>query len=157
MSAQPLKRLLDQAGVLDLERQALLEPQLAAFAARTDPRVQSVSRRVFGYEPQDAPTALLVGVFSDQEEVDLEGEFEPRWKEVEAEVDVDDRRLVALFRNLGWDVTDYQGRPLLVLPHFKYQLYLQAKGLAPEGRPETSTADWQASLEAEARAFRPKR
>jgi hypothetical protein len=154
MSARgELKKLLEQPGVSDLEREAVLDPRLATESSFDDAKVQRASRKAFGFRADETPNALLEALSQGREDLDYEEDFEPIWSEMEDTLAVDDYQLVALFNGLGWDVTDERGRPLLVLGHFKYPLYLVANNIVPLRAQPVSNEDWEAALKQAAAKF----
>jgi hypothetical protein len=139
--AGKLPRLIDQAGVADLEFKALMKRDFAAPQARAEhPEIDEVSRALFGLTADEAQAHPRPGDWDD-----IEVKAIPR--QVEA------------FEAAGWDVTDDKRRPLRVLEHFNQQLWLAIRGVAgtlpfqpDDDRPEA----WVKSLAAEAARFRKR-
>jgi hypothetical protein len=147
------KKLRDHPLIAKLERQAALNPEIAADRARVThgEDIDHISTEVFGVTYDD------IGLdFDDAEVSDAEWEAfatgyrlaeVPAWEQVKG------------FRELGWDVTDEHGRPLLVLHHFSWQLLAAIRGefaAKLPGAVPISPDVWGSSIEAEARRFRSK-
>lgn len=147
-----LKRLRDHPLIAQLERAAALDPTLASIRAQMTraEELDRISREVFGVVAED------IGFDDDVDPSDVEWErfaarydlaYAPDWDQVEG------------FRSLGWDVTDDNGRPLLVLNHFNWQLLAAIHGefgAKLPGETPISAETWGSSIEAEARRFHAK-
>ena len=142
MAGQPsLHRLVDQAGVADLEYKALMKPAYADPEARAE------------FPEIDACSLALFGLTADQ------AEATPRpadWDGVETRPFAEQ---AAAFEAAGWDVTDNKRRPLRTLGHFNQQLWLALRGVAGQlpFQPEQDDPEpWVAGLKAEAARFRKR-
>ena len=141
MNSKPtLRRLIDQAGVADLEYKALMKREFAEPEARAEhPEIDACSRELFGLTADEA-------------------EATPRpdgWDGIETR---SPREQADAFEAEGWDVTDDKRRPLRILGHFNQQLWLALRGVAGQlpfqAEVEESAGDWGASLKADAARFR---
>jgi hypothetical protein len=134
-----LRRLIDLAGVADLEHKALMKPAYASPEARAEfPEIDECSLKLFGLTADQAEAA-------------------PRpadWDDVEHRSVAEQ---VAAFEAAGWDVTDNKRRPLRMLSQFNQQLWLALRGVAGE-LPFTPVDDepdpWGSKLAKEAARFR---
>jgi hypothetical protein len=141
MNAKPiLRRLIDLAGVADLELKALMKRDFAEPEARASfPEIDACSKALFGLTADEAEAVPRP----------------PGWDRIErAQIG----QQVLAFEAEGWDVTDGKWRPLRVLGHFNQQLWLAVRGVAgelpfaPEDDPEPES--WGASLASDAARFR---
>jgi hypothetical protein len=136
-----LRRLIELAGMADLEHKALMKPAYAQPEGRAE------------YPEIDALSLELFGITADQAEetprpADWDGiETKPVPQQVDA------------FEAAGWDVTDAKRRPLRMFSQFNQQLWLALRGVAgslpfvPENdKPE----GWVTALEREAARFRKR-
>ena len=135
------RRLIDLAGIRELEQKALMNPRYADADARDSfPDLDAASRAVFGLTADQADDT-------------------PRpdgWDRIERKPTRDQ---VIAFEAAGWDVTDDKRRPLRTLDHFKIQLWLALRGVAG-GVPFQADAEddfGHASLAADAAKFRRDR
>jgi len=139
--AGKLPRLIDQAGVADLEYKALLKREFAEPEARAEhPEIDEISRALFGLTADEAEAAARPDDWDD-----IEVKAIPR--QVEA------------FEAAGWDVTDDKRRPLRVLGHFNQQLWLAIRGVAgtlPFQPDDDKPEAWVNALAAEAARFRKR-
>jgi hypothetical protein len=142
MTNQPaLRRLIDLAGVADLEHKALMKRDFAEPQARAEaPEIDACSREHFGLTADEA-------------------EAHPRpdgWDGVE---NLPVPAQVAAFEAAGWDLTDDKRRPLRTFGHFNQQLWLAIRGVAGglPFQPQDDAPDpWGASLAAQAARFRKR-
>jgi hypothetical protein len=140
MSTQPrLRRLIDLAGISDLEFKAVMKPAYREPEARAEfPEIDACSVELFGLTADEAENVARP---SDWDGV----EHRPIAEQV------------AAFEAAGWDVTDDKRRPLKMLEHFNQQLWLAARGVAgalpflpDDDQPEA----WTKKLADEASRFR---
>ncbi len=139
MTAPALRRLIDLAGVAELEHKALMKPAYASPEGRADyPEIDALSLDLFGLTADQADEIVRPA--------DWDGiETRPVAQQVEA------------FEAAGWDVTDNKRRPLRLFAQFNQQLWLALRGVAgtlpfvPENdKPEA----WVTALEREAVRFK---
>jgi hypothetical protein len=135
-----LRRLIDLAGISDLELKAVMKRDYAEPEARAE------------YPELDACSQALFGLTAD------EAEAVPRpadWDGIERRPMAEQ---VAAFEDAGWDVTDRR-RPLRTLGHFNQQLWLAIRGVAGSlpFQPDDDRPDsWGSSLAAEAKRFKKR-
>ena len=137
-----LRRLIDLAGVKDLEYRALLKRDFAEPEARAAyPEIGECTKALFGLTADEAEALPRPAGWDDIE-----------WKVPAVQA--------AAFEAEGWDVTDDKRRPLRVLAHFSAPLWLAVRGVAGTlpFQPEASTDDdaLASKLAAEARLFRKR-
>lgn len=142
MTSKPaLRRLIDLAGVADLETKALMKPAYAEPEARSEfPEIDACSKANFGLTADQA------------EETPRPADWDGIEKRPLAEQ-------VAAFEAEGWDVTDNKRRPLRMLGQFNQQLWLALRGVAGElpFQPEDDRPDpWGSTLAREAARFRKR-
>jgi hypothetical protein len=141
VSRPTLHRLLDQAGVADLEYKALMKPAYAEPEARAE------------FPEIDACSVALFGLTADQAEAIRRP---AGWDGVETRPVAEQ---VAAFEAEGWDVTDNKRRPLRMFGHFNQQLWLALRGVAGQlpFQPEKHDPEaWETGLKAEAARFRKR-
>lgn len=138
-TAPALRRLIDLAGVADLEHKALMKPAYASPEGRAE------------FPEIDACSVALFGLTADQAEAAARPDD---WDGIETEPVA---RQVMAFEAAGWDVTDNKRRPLRMFNQFNQQLWLAVRGVAgslpfaPEAdKPES----WVTALEREAERFK---
>lgn len=138
-----LRRLIDLAGIADLETKALMNPRYTEADARIHyPEIDRCSTALFGLTADAAAKVARPAGWDGVER-------KPIREQVEA------------FEAAGWDVTDKRRRPLRMLEHFNQQLWLAVRGVAgklpfhPEEDDEPTA--WGSSLQAEASRFRRDR
>jgi hypothetical protein len=109
-----LRRLIDLAGIADLEFKALMKPRMAEAEARAEfPEIDQASRDNFGLTADEAEAIA-----------DPDG-----WDGIDLKPAAVQ---AAAFEAAGWDVTDNKRRPLRMLPQFSRQLWLAVRGVAGE-------------------------
>jgi hypothetical protein len=141
MSTPALRRLIDLAGMADLEHKALMKPAYGRPDGRAEfPEIDEVSTALFGLTADQADEVERPAGWDG---IDTEG--------VPQQVDA--------FEAAGWDVTDNKRRPLRMFAQFNVQLWLALRGVAgtlpfvPEDdKPEA----WVTALEREAARFRKR-
>ena len=137
----PLRRLIDLAGVAELEHKALMKRDFAEPQARAEaPEIDACSREHFAITADEAEAHPRPADWDGVERLPLP-----------AQVDA--------FEAAGWDVTDDKRRPLRTLGHFNQQLWLAIRGVAGSlpFQPDDDTPDpWGSSLAAEANRFRKR-
>ncbi|MGH7023439.1 MAG: hypothetical protein ACREEB_07595 [Caulobacteraceae bacterium] len=146
-------KLRDHPRIAQLERMAALDPTIAADKSRETRAdlIDQISMDVFGVTYDDIGFDEDDAAMSD---ADWEG-FEMRYALAEGP----DWEQVKAFRQLGWDVRDQHGRPLLVLHHFSWQLLAAIRGefgAKLPGEISVSADAWGAAMEAEAKQFQSK-
>ena len=141
MTNSKLRRLIDLAGIEDLELKALMQPAWSAPEARHElPEIDQCSQDLFGLTADEAEETLKP---SDLEVIES--------FTVAQQVDA--------FEAKGWDVTDNKRRPLRMLGHFNQQLWLAVRGVAgalPFQPDDDKPDDWGSTLAAEAARFRKR-
>jgi hypothetical protein len=142
MQNAPLRRLIDLAGVRDLEFKAVMKPAMAEPWSRADfPELDECSRAIFGITADEAD----------------ETEHPAGWDRIETRPA---REQVEAFEAAGWDVTDDKRRPMRLLPQFAHQLWLAIRGVAGtlpfHAEVDTSQA-METALAKQAAAFRRDR
>ena len=139
----PLRRLLDQPGVADLEHAAVLKPLPEIGQDRpADPTIDDCCKALFGLTPDEAEAV----------------ERPDDWDWIETKPIA---RQVVAFEAAGWDVTDNKRRPLRVLVWFSQPLWLAIRGVAgdlpfhAEATPDLAVKSdpWGAQIAAEAARF----
>jgi hypothetical protein len=149
-SVAEIRALRDHPLVAEVERLATINPAITTDSARDlyADLFAELSRSVFGVAYDDVGPDEDAGVVSGDWSA-----FEAAYRLAEAP----DWDQVNGFRELGWDVTDDHGRPLLVLRHFSWQLLAAIRGefgAKLPGETPISAEIWGDSLEADARRFR---
>ena len=142
---QPLRRLIDQPGVADLEAKALMKPGYADPSRRDEfPEVDAVLSAVFGLTAEQAEDAARPDDWDGIERLSPQDQAD-------------------LFEAEGWDVRDAKRKPLRILAVMAEPLALALRGVAgslPEApfvpEPAEEKSDWGSGLAAEAARFRKR-
>jgi len=132
-----LRRLIDLAGIADLEFKALMKPRMAEAEARAEfPEIDQVSRDNFGLTADEADALA-----------DPEG-----WDAIDLKPPAVQ---AAAFEAAGWDVTDNKRRPLRMLPQFSRQLWFAIRGVAGQlpFHPDEAPDKAESSLARDVKAF----
>ncbi|MBI1198687.1 MAG: hypothetical protein GC203_12555 [Phenylobacterium sp.] len=128
-------------GIADLERRALLEPQLRSLVgAVTCPEFDQSALELFGTTSPDFQ----------------EGLGDDDWTGIYGDLPEDDREMVAYFATKGWVVSDGYGRPSYMLEPYLLLLCGHLAGKLPLNA-QVSAARWGSNLAEEAKRFRPAR
>jgi hypothetical protein len=137
-----LRRLIDLAGVADLETKALMNTDYAQPEARAEfAEIDQVVKSLFGLTTDEAGDV-------------------PRpagWDHIEGQPVA---KQVFAFEDAGWDVTDNRRRPLRMLSHYAAPLWLAIRGVAgslPFQAPDEDRPDaWGSSLAADVARFKKR-
>lgn len=155
-----MKRLRDHPLIADIERQAVLEPALAARSAEwRDDRIDDVSRKVFGILITEVGPTLPADLdeLTEDELLAWRTSYEAAAKHYSLAA-ANAQEQVSGFAALGWDVTDEYGRPLRTLGHFCFQLQAAIRGEFGAKLPVAVDAEtWGGNMAKDALSFRPKR
>ena len=137
-----LRRLIDVAGVADLETKALMTRTLADPDARAEhPEIDAFLKTTFGLTADEADAVAKPA----------------GWDNIERRSPMEQANA---FETAGWDITDAKRRPLRMLAHYSLPMWLAVRGVAgslpfvPE-EPEPDT--WGGSMAEAARKFRKDR
>ena len=135
---RPVRRLIEQPGVDQLEYRAIIKRDMAEPEARAEyPEIDECVRALFGLTTDEAEAVERPAGWDN---------IDARSLEVQAEA----------FAAEGWDVTDNRRRPLRVLAHFSTPLWLALRGVAGTlpFQPESDKPEaWVSKLQADAKRF----
>ena len=136
-----MRKLIDLAGIDDLELKALMKPRLAdPDMIDEHPDVAEAVRTAFDITPDQAEAAIPAD-----------------WDDIHR---LDPTDMVEAFAAEGWDVTDKRRKPLRMLPILALPLALAMRGIAGtlpfHAEPDQPVTDWGSNLKAEATRFRKR-
>ena len=142
MTNTKLRRLIDLAGIADLELKALMKPAWSAPEARLEfPEIDGCSRDLFGLTADEAEEAFKPSDLASIERLSAAEQVDP-------------------FAAKGWDVTDNKRRPLRMLAHFNQQLWLAIHGVAGQlpfqAEALEETSEWGSKMAGDAARFRKR-
>ena len=140
-SSRSLRRLRDIQGIAALESRALFDPSIRSYSGGWfDEQIEQLSSKLFGFTLDE----LELDTADEKHLAVISAAHAPMGEELQR------------FAALGWDVADEHGRPLLILPHFAFQLAAAALGVMGHlPSQDVSAEDWGAAMAAEAARFRP--
>jgi hypothetical protein len=158
--------LRDHPLIARLERRAVFFPALAADAADRDDELAEISRAIFGVAFDDIgptdPREWEETPFGERMKPlppGVEEAYDAAFEKFAGDyllADAPDWDQVKGFAALGWDVTDENGRPLLVLRRFSNQLLAAIRGeygAKLPGEIPTSAERWAEGLEQDKSVF----
>ena len=136
-----MRKLIDLAGIDDLELKALMKPRLAdPDMIDEHPDVAEAVSTAFRITPDQADAAIPTD-----------------WDDIHR---LDPSDMVEAFAAEGWDVTDKRRKPLRMLPILALPLALAMRGIAGalpfHAEPDQPVTDWGSNLKAEATRFRKR-